>query len=541
MTTNCSNDWLKSFPYPVPRQQQIKAIEFTLDKLLIEKKKFIILELGTGCGKSAVGMTVARELCKNYTDNDIERGAYILTTQKILQQQYIIDFKNYGLQEIKSASNYVCKRMKKNTCAQIRRTFLEIDDTLKNKSNKCKSDCRYKHAKNRFLQSQIGITNFSYFLAETQYAGELKQRDVLIIDEAHNTEEQISRFLDIKISEKFCKSILKLDIPSSINQDDFYNFVCNSYFKKLKSYLEDYRKKIDDLKTMGNKEDISKLTKQFETLDKHECKISRFITAYNNDNWVLDIGFDKNNFRQLSFKSIDVSQFSGPLLFDRAKFVILMSATIIDKDIFCQSLGIDKSQMAFLSIPSPFPVKNRPVMYHSVGSLNRDKLDENLPYLVTTVKQILDIHKNQKGIVHCHTYKIAKYIKTHINDHRLLLHNSENREEIIKKYIKSSPPTVLLSPSSTEGLDLHGDRSRFQIICKLAYPYLGDKLVRLRKKRRERWYEYETVKTLVQSIGRSVRSQEDQAVTYILDGSFEWFYGKNKDIFPLDFSEMLIK
>ena len=28
-----------------------------------------------------------------------------------------------------------------------------------------------------------------------------------------------------------------------------------------------------------------------------------------------------------------------------------------------------------------------------------------------------------------------------------------------------------------EGVDLKGDSSRFQIICKIPYPYLGDKLV----------------------------------------------------------------
>jgi len=32
--------------------------------------------------------------------------------------------------------------------------------------------------------------------------------------------------------------------------------------------------------------------------------------------------------------------------------------------------------------------------------------------------------------------------------------------------------------------------------------------------------------------GRSVRSKEDQAVSYILDSSFNWFYNKNKKKFP---------
>ena len=350
-----SYKWLQFFPHPSPRQQQIDAINFTLDKILNSDKKFIILELGTGCGKSAVGVTVANALYDKQPIKSCESGAYILTTQKILQQQYVTDFGNKGLCEIKSASNYICKRMKQNSCAQVRRSFIEPTETSKNKIAQCRNDCRYKSKKNKFLKSELGITNFSYFLAETQYAGELKERDVLIIDEAHNTENQLSRFLDISISEKFCTNILQLDIPSVLSQQAFHGFIRDLYFKKLQLYLDDFRKKIEGLKSVGNVEGTSKLIKQFEALDKHECKISRFITTYDKDNWILDISFDKNNMRHISFKSIDISHFSEELLFSRAKHVILMSATIIDKDIFCESLGIDKSKAAFLSIPSPFP------------------------------------------------------------------------------------------------------------------------------------------------------------------------------------------
>ena len=33
-----------------------------------------------------------------------------------------------------------------------------------------------------------------------------------------------------------------------------------------------------------------------------------------------------------------------------------------------------------------------------------------------------------------------------------------------------------------EGVDLKGDCSRFQVICKIPYPYLGDKWVKARMK-----------------------------------------------------------
>ena len=36
--------------------------------------------------------------------------------------------------------------------------------------------------------------------------------------------------------------------------------------------------------------------------------------------------------------------------------------------------------------------------------------------------------KNEKGIIHCHTYKNANYLKKNIRSKRILVHNSENRE-----------------------------------------------------------------------------------------------------------------
>ena len=101
--------------------------------------------------------------------------------------------------------------------------------------------------------------------------------------------------------------------------------------------------------------------------------------------------------------------------------------------------------------------------------------------------------------------------------------------------MKSKEATVLLSPSMTEGVDLKEDLSRFQIICKVPFPYLGDKLVRKKMNKWYWWYDLQTAKTIIQSVGRSIRSESDSAVTYILDSSWERFYGKNKKLFGPEF------
>jgi len=91
----------------------------------------------------------------------------------------------------------------------------------------------------------------------------------------------------------------------------------------------------------------------------------------------------------------------------------------------------------------------------------------------------------------------------------------------------------------TEGVDLHGDLSRFQVICKVPYPYLGDKLVKKKMHKWKWWYPRQTVKTIVQSTGRSVRNADDFAITYILDADWNYFFYKNKNMFPDDFLNCL--
>jgi Rad3-related DNA helicase len=55
------------------------------------------------------------------------------------------------------------------------------------------------------------------------------------------------------------------------------------------------------------------------------------------------------------------------------------------------------------------------------------------------------------------------------------------------------------------------------------------------------WYPLQTTKTILQSVGRSIRTEEDTAVTYILDSDFERFYNMNKNMFPEDFRRALKK
>ena len=548
-------DWGRYFPFDKIRPEQEKAIDFILNAFINNQKQFCLMEMAVGTGKSATGITVARYIAANphlLTPTVDNSGAYVLTTQKILQEQYVNDFgpkKRNLLRSIKSSSNYVCQYYSDQNCGESRRILNKLRSQLQGTDffKRCISNCQYVIDKQAFINSPMSITNFSYFLAETKYAGKLEPRQLLIVDECHNISNEISKFIEISYSEKFAKDVLKCKIPVLKGDDEsrmtqVFEWVVKTYQPKLTKHLQGLEKALLSNVNTADLVSFSQFSKQYETLDKHVCKVNRFISSFIPDNWVMNTvepPINSRSAKRFEFKPIDVSSFTHDTLFRFGSRVLMMSATVVDKEVFCRTVGLDEAQVAFLSIPSPFPVQNRLIHYLPVGKMSLNNISNTLPKMAESVKFILNEHAKDKGVIHSVNFKIAQYLFEHVKSDRLLIHNSNNREEVLNEHINNKKPTVLLSPSMMEGVDLVGDVSRFQILCKIPFPYLGDKVVKKRKARDSMWYPFQTVKSVIQSMGRSIRNDTDYAVSYILDEDWAYFFKQNRSMFSDDFVKLL--
>ena len=528
--------WSKSFPYATPRDQQTNAINYVLNSFK-NGSKYAIIDCGTGVGKSAIGLTIADHINKTsseysgiYTD-----GAYFLTTQKVLQDQYEKDFTKNGLISLYSSSNYTCDVDKKASCKDIQ-TGLRTK-SLPKKYDCCGYKCKYKTKKKDFIEKNLGITNFSYFLTEKNYSKKVPNKKVLVIDEAHNLENELTRFIEISVSSYFSEKILKLKVPKNLNtQFKVFNWIKNIYYNAVDQKVEFIKAQLEKFGITSTKlEEFKKITNRYEMLSSHKQKIEQFIKLYDKDNWVFDTEATNDRYIKFIFKPIDVSNYAKEYLLDHADYIIFMSATIISHEGFSLTLGLPANKTVSIKEPSPFPSENRPIIFSPAGSMSSRNIDKTLPTMTQMVKEILNNHKNEKGIIHTHSTKIAKYLKQNIKNKRLLIAYGENREEVLNKHINSSQPTVLISPSMAEGVDLKGKLSAFQILCKIPYPYLGDKVVKKKMSRWKWWYSTQTVRTIIQSVGRSIRSENDKAVTYILDGDWSMIKSRSKNDFPSDF------
>lgn len=492
------------FPYSGSiREEQEKALA-TIEHARTGAKKFVVLELPTGTGKSALAMAASKWA------SDWGKGAYILSPQKQLTGQYIRDFARHGLVELRGRSSYLCADFKTNC---------EIGVSLRGKNDTACLQCPYKRAKDHFVAQKMGVTNFDYFLAETLYSGQLPQRSVLIVDEAHNLEQKVLSFTDFEIS-PFALQKYSVAIPT-INDGDTVG-ACQWIQKDVMPAVESFISKIpaDDVDNAENRRDAESLLR----------RMRRFIRG-NQREWVC-----WSDQRKFSFRPLSATKYAHDFLFSRADMIIIMSATILDFDVFCRTLGLQRGACECLELPSSFALERRPIFFRPLGPMSYSHKDKTLPKVVAELNRLLALYSKQKGLIHTNSYSINDYLIKALraagHGRRIVTHGPGGAEEAIRRHREGEGPTVLFSPSMTEGLDLPHDLSRFQVVVKVPYPNLKDPYVAARKKLDERWYVWKTAVTLVQATGRSIRSERDFADTYILDQDFDTFRKRSRNLLP---------
>lgn len=510
-----------SFPFAQYRQGQREALD-RARQALKEGKRFVVIEAPTGAGKSAIAITLAREAA----------SSYILTAQKILQDQYHRDFPDVAL--MKGRSNYPCLVAPTHAAAApciAGRKFPECDD------------CPYFVAKDQAIGAHNALMNYAYYLAELNYSGGFQPRELLILDEAHNVEAALMGFIQITLSDvMFARVGIPERIPSVFEDAQYFDFAEDiaPLIKGRSKEIETQLKKDNltgelALSFMQNKQYLDNQMKRLELL--------QYSREEEDVEWVVERGRSSDG-QWITFKPVKVAAFTEPLLFGFAEQVVMLSATILDAPTYLRSLGIDPRSTEIIQVASDFPPENRPIYLRPVARLTRHYLEQDLPKLLHELSELFAAHPYDKGVIHAHSYKIASYIAKHLpKDHqqRLVTHySSDGRDAALEKHMTSKKPTVLLTPSMTEGIDLADELSRWQVICKIPYPYLGDPQVARRKADDSAWYDWRTCLTVVQAYGRSVRSRDDFAITYLLDADFPAFLKRQQRRLPGWFLEAVV-
>jgi Rad3-related DNA helicase len=489
------------FGKPDFRKGQKEAIE-KVEDAFNRGVRFVILESPTGTGKSQIAATFAKWF----------GNAHILTVQKILQDQYAKDFKD-EMYVMKGRRAYTCIEKKESgerrTCAD---GLCKLYKAIKH------GDCPYKLALKEAEDARITVHNFDSFYYQSNI-GCYSDRKVLICDECHALENKFLNYTSFTVSNKRQPNLI---IPNFDRVDDYDEF--------LTGVLVELKKQED---LLGELEELTNETfKELEEVKELILKINVYFKKKKTNEFIHEFINHEGMYQSVTFKPVFVDQFIVEHLFPYGQKVLLMSATVLDKKIFCKSVGIKESEAEFISIPSFFPVVHRPILMSFCGSMNYNNINVTLPLMVKALKLILEKNKGVKGIIHTVSERVANYIKEKLKDRRLTFNKDFPSVNDMLEVHAEKEGSVIVASGLKEGLDLFGDLSRLQIIVKVPYPSLGDKRVKRRLEIDKGWYGYQTALSFVQSIGRSVRSEDDTAVTYVLDADFQKFYNMNKQFIP---------
>lgn len=527
----------EKFPFSTIRPKQQRIIDKINDN---PDKRYIILEAETGVGKSAIAVTA----CKN------GRQGYIVTSTKQLQNQYISDFYDQPIASVKGKVNYRCYFEDRLTCAN---GYCLVNSK---QAKECKAEglCPYFNARNRAFKSDIFLTSYKYFLKAADNPNTFKPRGTIVFDECHLLENILVESAEIELSlEHLDNEYGILDSAELKEATRLANtsVLKNGYSKENEEWIRTIYelifdkkvRKLEEIKnSLGMVKDASELTDEemdsiieendeYYEMDKFCRRIDAFFKSTNIDkDWIIEAKEDGLLLTPLNVQSI-FKEYIDRMANDR---IIFMSATILDIDGFIKMLGVDKEDCLVIRCESDFDPEKSPIYCLQSCSTNYQALkdEKNLEKIANEVSRILDRHKNEKGIIHTGNSTISKYLKDHIKNDRLLVrYENIQNNDIVNHHHTSKKPTVLVSSSLNEGVDLKDDLSRFQIIVKVPFLSLSDSRTKAKRDLDTKWYLAETFKKFVQQCGRSTRNSKDFSITYVLDNKFLYWFGvakKNK-------------
>ena len=404
--------------------------------------------------------------------------------------------------------------------------------------------CSYYLQKYEALVAPHSLWNYHAFFQIMKFNKKLFEdyldRKVSIFDEAHKIEDQIIQFVGFDI---FAGQITECNLNS-----EKYDFTdLDSMIKLTDDMAFSYAKQIKDIKDstiFQNNPDFELITRLERRYDKSaQAKID---IMGDKDNFIVnDPMKDLNgNFRTISVKPIDVSKFAKT--FFETEYQIFMSATI-NKQSFCENMGFDKDEVAFVDTPkSPFPIEHRQIDLLNIRRLSYGSTEEDELEVIKTIDRILDEHSTERGLILTSSIsrcqKILRFLSPK-NTRRIRICHSTNKDgktqdEVISEHA-SDPTGVLLSSSLWEGVDLKDDLSRFQIIAKVPYPNYKEKRTKAKMDKFPLWYTSQTLTKLLQGFGRSIRSNDDWAKTYVLDTAVNNVFFKAQQMIPKAYYDVL--
>jgi Rad3-related DNA helicase len=526
-------DLLAHFPATAtPRPEQTRLLVSLADALAeIEDDphapRVLLIEAPPGVGKSHIALTLARW----------SGDAYLLTSQKLLQDQYEREFGGH-LALVKGRDNYPCERYPGGSVPTSRGMCRRPRGPV--------CACPYTRAKQAALNAPVFCTNTAYFATLRHWhAEQLRRRRLLIVDEAHNLESQLVGVFTVRFSHDEMRTWFGGALPRLPTADD-YRPLLAAHVERLDAERVQLERRLEALRPPELPAELvleapptreeQDLLEQRDQLESALARVTFFLEAGDRE-WI--VRYPDHAVAELALVPLTVASMARELFAECAEVTVLSSAYLGHRAVLADYFGLESADVRVFTTGSPFALEQRPIVYRPVGAISQTTRARLEPALFAQVAAILAAHPSDKGLIHVPSYDAGRRlvhdleVRAPRESRRLLWIEGPGRKAgALELHRASALPTVLVSPSLREGVDLPDDFLRFQVLTKLPYPDLGDPWTAARRQRDPRWYAVETAKALVQAYGRSCRHAEDHGVTYVLDEQFARFLQRYGVLLP---------
>jgi ATP-dependent DNA helicase DinG len=554
-----------------PRDGQVSAINQILEAFVDDKIKNVILNASTGTGKSIIGAVTAEALAAiRGKRSEDTKASIMLTATNVLAKQYESSFAQLakpGVEQyimLKGAGNYDCEAMSTpdepatgESCAWF--TMVQNSSEFQHILDTSCAKCEYMNTKKYKNGVRHLTTNYSYYFVDRMYTGKFEDRDVVVWDEAHLINDLFSEHNAIFFSQKSVQKtaqdiadkvqLTDMDIAKilkTVQQDVAIKGKIND--GNYKTYLQAMHKVYKYAKERGaiqvEKALRSRQTSRYTALNRfvreYEGKLCKIDDLFNfNYDHVFEY---KEEEKAVSVKPVFVGNMMEALECGDESKNLFMSATITN-DIMTRTLKLDPARTRFIKLPPTFPKENKEVVFLDPLSLNFTSLKDpaTIKKLCANVSKIVKHHvaNGERGIILTPSFKLTQDIVAEIkkiSGYTLFEHRQgEKLENILNAFKAHQGMAILISPSMFEGVDLPGDLSRFQVMVKAPFPSLGDKRMKYILDHHPDLYNAITIMKMVQGAGRSVRSIDDHATTYILDLNGKRLFTSSANIWQDEF------
>jgi len=509
-----------------------------VDRVLGSEKRFVVLCLPTGAGKTGVALAACL----------INGGrSVVLTATKGLQDQIVTEMREM-VADVRGQSNYLCPIADKlgvprSTTVAEAPCQCGYPCALKRGVGGCGYYDAYRHAQ----QSDIVVGNYQMWLydrdkdsanGDLQYgwipdgtgvtqAEQLRAKQkvrMLVADEVHGADGQLSMYLGVDLTRKSCLG-MHMEWPDSGMTVDDWREWAREWTAPITVRIKDAEERIRSGYRSWSK-DLKSLRDMARNLDKLAGMKAE-------DGWVLSEQDVKDrSMTSVRFEPLHPARYAETVLWRGTEKVVLVSATVRPKTL--EMLGIDMAQVEFIEGESTFPIERRPIVYYPTVrmSYRTEQDDREMKWLLGRLDDVIEQGLEWKQIVHAVSYGRARFVFDNSRWHRYMItHNTFDRATKIEEFRRSEAPRILVSPSVDTGYDFAHDEARIQHILKIPFQSVSDALVKARQQEDKEYGLYIAVQTLQQMTGRIMRAENDWGLTVVYDEQLGWVLGKGRKFF----------